>query len=456
MSGLIGSAGGGASVDAAQGAEEAGGGDGGSITLVESTDGTVDVTGGAGPVVNLSVGGVKTIESTDGSVTVTGGTGPTTNLSVDRTPGIVGKFTGMIVAAEGDSFAFLADPGQQQALAEGVIETSPQLYPTGQRTIATLRVVATNGNGATPYTVTLYKNGAATAQTVTVPAAAAVGAELTDIGHPIAFVNGDKYDVRVFKAHSADSAALMSVTLEGPGTGTGAGIAGFSWLSTQLGRAAATAPGLDSPWFTDLIVNPGQNNANQGIEVSGLTTGSGSVTHVTTAPGGVFLLATGATANSGSSLTSPNSNQQILQNPQSGAFYIVNRCKLVPGLNGDSNHQPVRCLNVANNGGIVFSVAETAGVPGYFLGIFTNSGSTTVGPSALAVDFNAHDFAVGFDGTTVRAYIDGVPVSTLAIAALTFLPADTLDIEAAVFNTATAADQEMYVDKLCCIQRSMQ
>jgi hypothetical protein len=301
--------------------DKGGGGDG-TITTVESTDGSVVVTNPTGPVVDLSAPAVKTIESTDGSIIITNPSGPTTNLKVA---------------------------------------------------------------GATPPVV------------------------------------------------------------------------GFSWLSTQLARASLVSTALDTPWYTDLIINPGKNLGGQDIEFSLPVTGSGSATAVATKPGGVYLLDTGASASSTAGIGTPNSGSFIVQNPSAGPFYLSSRI-LAVAVSGAGQLYAVQALNSSNNEAVQLVIAlNGGGIPVWVLLLSTAAGTTIVHETSPSVDLaNAHDMAVGFDGTTVTAYQDGTPIPGLSTTDLSHLTNNTLSMGVEVLNLTTAASQQMYVDKVCAIQRSIQ
>ena len=63
--------------------------------------------------------------------------------------------------------------------------------------------------------VTLYKNNAATAMTVTIPAGSASGTQELDAAHPTLFVDGDVYDIVAASAIDATSAVVgIAIGLE--------------------------------------------------------------------------------------------------------------------------------------------------------------------------------------------------------------------------------------------------
>ncbi|HXJ30604.1 MAG TPA: hypothetical protein VNG35_08195 [Gemmatimonadales bacterium] len=134
--------------------------------------------------------------------------------------GVVAKFSGAIItSAGGATFTQLGDPGSQPLINSNSSNNTE--YPTSARSISVLWVFASTGNGATPYTVTLYKRPAggalaATTMQVTVPGGAAVGATFRDSAHPVTFADGDSYAVRVDSAATGEGNKFVLAQLEGP------------------------------------------------------------------------------------------------------------------------------------------------------------------------------------------------------------------------------------------------
>lgn len=401
------------------------GGGVGTIQEITSSDGSIDVSDPTGPIVDLTgAGTIKQIQSSDGSIDVTDPNGPIVDVVVaDKTPGVVAKFTGMIVSAEGDSFSYMADPGQQQALAEGVIELQPQLYPTSARVIARIRAVATNGNGATAYTATLYKNGVVTAQTVTVPAAATVGEGFLDSAHPITFLDGDRFDVRLDKAESADDAALVSVTLEGPGGNSPAPFVGVTWLEQQMGHAQSMVPELNSPvWFDDLAWDHGQSIQSNVILTTYYEFANGSTTQVQGEDAGVVLCDPTGPAADPTNLSFVFSAAPAW-NLASKSWCICSRVQ-PQGSPSSGGAQRVLCGSVESDFTFFAMLCELGGE---FLLQFNNN-ATPVGVAGGVVDFdNPHDYSIIFDKAagTITAYQDRVPIPGLPVVTdLSGLPID--------------------------------
>ena len=215
MSGLIGGELLGAGSVRLAGDDGNGGGGGGTITEIESSDGSITVTNGTGPIVDL------------------------TRPAGSGDPIIIGKFTGVIPTGEGDAFTYLADPGQVVATAAGA-EVDPQLYPTDARTFRTLRVTAVNGNASlNPYTVELYINGAATLQAVVIPAGAAPGTVVADGAHPLACAANDTFDLLASVA-IGDITRIVSAVLEGVPGGGGGGGGSVSLVQSTDGSVVVT------------------------------------------------------------------------------------------------------------------------------------------------------------------------------------------------------------------------
>lgn len=121
-------------------------------------------------------------------------------------PLTIQKFSGAIVSsAGGATISYLADTGAQLIVAN----LAAHRYPTSMRLAMRLRVTKLYAAGVLTnnITCTLYKNAVATAMTVTVLTADAVNTKYVDSAHPILFVDGDDYDLRLDDA--AD--ALMGV-----------------------------------------------------------------------------------------------------------------------------------------------------------------------------------------------------------------------------------------------------
>lgn len=138
-------------------------------------------------------------------------------------PIVVGKFSGTLVQQPtGASETFLSDTGELAPTP--FINDGPQLYPTSARTIEGLRVTSKSGTGGKALVVTLYKNGAATAMTVTIAASAAPGTQGSDFAHAVTFADGDTYDVHAsMTSGTGDGPYFLSSTLEGGAGGGGGG-----------------------------------------------------------------------------------------------------------------------------------------------------------------------------------------------------------------------------------------
>lgn len=313
---------------------------------------------------------------------------------------IIGKFTGMIVASEGDALAYMADPGRLQAEAEGVLELSPQLYPTAARTFSALRVTPTNGNGATAYTVTLYKNGAPTAQQVTIPAAATAGTVVADVAHPIAFAADDKFDVAVAKAHSADASALLSAVIEGTNGGSGGGSGGGPVASVVTGLTFPIVSGTPTLTAGSPVILPGELGvegqlfADDGLQVTGDVLVSGN----TQLDGTTDLLAavhahTGAPVQIDDTLTS-NTNTNLNGTTSATGTNTLTGTTSVNGV-GNINGQPIAAVIVATT--------------------VNGSGTPLSGISAVALAAGSTLAWVASVGAYFRLQISALPVDHITV-----------------------------------------
>lgn len=128
----------------------------------------------------------------------------------------VKSFSGVIItSAGGATHGFLTDVGISAVAITGNEPNAIQ-YPTSARLITRLRGGAPAGTGAQAPTFTLYKNGVATAMTVTLPTGAPAGTNRVDSAHPILFADGDTFDVRVDFDATSEGNQPVCATLEGP------------------------------------------------------------------------------------------------------------------------------------------------------------------------------------------------------------------------------------------------
>ena len=116
------------------------------------------------------------------------------------------KFSGTILGGAGATVSYLADKGIGLAANDAVALR----YPTSCRLATRLRVTSVTNTAANAVTCTLYKNGVATAMTVSIPAGSAANTKFSDLVHPILFVDGDDFDLRLDDA--ADVGAIVNVT----------------------------------------------------------------------------------------------------------------------------------------------------------------------------------------------------------------------------------------------------
>lgn len=110
-------------------------------------------------------------------------------------PNSITKFSGPLVGAVGAQLTYFSDPGPFGASGENN-QTTPCRYPTSMRLAIRLRVTNIFNNSVNATTVTLYKNGVATAMQVSIPAGSAAYTKFQDLSHPILFGDNDDYDLR--------------------------------------------------------------------------------------------------------------------------------------------------------------------------------------------------------------------------------------------------------------------
>jgi hypothetical protein len=137
-------------------------------------------------------------------------------ISASAPLAVVKAFSGVILTSNSaPTFGYLADIGTE-AVNPTANQTDPIGYPTSARLITRLRGCQRVGTGSQAPTFTLYKNGVATAQTVTLPASTGGQVTAVDLAHPILFADGDTFDVRCDFATTAEGNQPVSATLEGP------------------------------------------------------------------------------------------------------------------------------------------------------------------------------------------------------------------------------------------------
>jgi hypothetical protein len=113
-------------------------------------------------------------------------------------------FSGALLGGASAATSSLANAG----FVSPVNQPTPFNWPSSNRIALRLRATAPSNTATTTVTLTLYKNGAATAQTVSW-AAAGTGAKV-DAAHPIFFADGDTYDLRLTNT-GADVGAVTPV-----------------------------------------------------------------------------------------------------------------------------------------------------------------------------------------------------------------------------------------------------
>ncbi len=117
-------------------------------------------------------------------------------------------FSGAIAGGAGATISYLANGG----IVGAVNQTTAFKRPTSNRLMTRLKVAPQSNTSANTVTVTLYKNGAPTAMQVSIPTGSV--AQFTDSAHPILFLDGDQFDLRIDDAADVGALVTMSACLE--------------------------------------------------------------------------------------------------------------------------------------------------------------------------------------------------------------------------------------------------
>ncbi len=174
---------------------------------------TNTVTGTAGDIRTSTP--IGTVILTHAQVNATGFRGGKDDLIVGAAGGpvaLLGKFSAALGSIIAPVFGYLND----DLSAGGAGNAQPNHYPTSLRLITRLRIAAPVGTGTAAITGTLYKNGVATAMTCTIAGAQPAGATAVDAAHPILFLDGDTFDVRIDVPINVEGAEPIVATIEGP------------------------------------------------------------------------------------------------------------------------------------------------------------------------------------------------------------------------------------------------
>lgn len=92
---------------------------------------------------------------------------------------------------------------------------TPMRFPVSAQTKQKLRATLRTNSSAVGGSITLYKNGAATAMTVAIAPGASAFTKYVDAAHPITFADGDDFDVALTINTDAGAGAFqVSVSLE--------------------------------------------------------------------------------------------------------------------------------------------------------------------------------------------------------------------------------------------------
>lgn len=118
------------------------------------------------------------------------------------------KFTASLFGGAGAALSYAADTSPVLLVANEAVAVR---YPTSQCLKMRLRVtVLALSTNTINNTVTLFKNGVATAMTITIPAATAAFTKFVDSAHPIVFADGDDFALQIANA-GADVGAVTEI-----------------------------------------------------------------------------------------------------------------------------------------------------------------------------------------------------------------------------------------------------
>ncbi len=203
---------------------------------------------------------------------------------------------------------------------------------------------------------------------------------------------------------------------QGAGSGSSIGVAGVGyaypdWFNLQASRMAAINPSFQ---YSPVLRS---DCASISTELELNVAADATAGPLSTVTGGCLHVATGATPSSTSSIlrlrdSTAAAPARVVSNSRTGIWGIVCRAKLTTA--------PVNTglLILANmqdgSTDVYFGCRGATTVANYVVN--TNGGAVDTG---IAIDTTAfHDFALVNDGTTLRAYIDGVQVYSIAVSTL--------------------------------------
>lgn len=166
------------------------------------------VTGALGDV-RLAGGQIVTWASVAATGVVDGGANKILAASGTGIPSSAPvKFTAALFGGAGAVLSYAADTAPTLLVANEIVATR---YPTSMRLLGRLRVtVLALSTNTINNTVTLFKNGVATAMTLIIPPATAAFTKFADTTHPILFADGDDFTLQMANA-GADAAAVCKI-----------------------------------------------------------------------------------------------------------------------------------------------------------------------------------------------------------------------------------------------------
>jgi len=130
-------------------------------------------------------------------------------FGANATPTQALKFSGGLLGGAGATTSYLADTGAAPAANLTAIE-----YPISQHYMTRLRVKPEANTFATNVVATVFKNGVATALTVTIPAGST--AVVSDTAHSALFADGDLLAIVLSNAGDAAKTISLMAVVEGP------------------------------------------------------------------------------------------------------------------------------------------------------------------------------------------------------------------------------------------------
>lgn len=205
------------------------------------------------------------------------------------------------------------------------------------------------------------------------------------------------------------------------------------WFAKQK-YFAASVLGL-TPSQLSILVESELAAVTTGIGVSNTGSGSGAIVATT---GGLANLITGVTGSSTSRLTCGNATCI----PSGSVWAVGTRTKVVTATDAQALLSVCGLNNTLASDNAYLIISN--GVLN--IRLMASSVATTVATSWAVDTTTYHDFLMTFDGTTVKAFVDGVLVGSTTT--LSNLTGGASNFEANAQNGSTATSRQITVDKL--------